>query len=359
MKLTVTEEEHKHLPAFDNTKLVAINTCPTWGILRYEHHKTFGHGGRAMALEAGGACHEAFAALRFADLYLNGADWYGEGFYSSQDFEAVVSHGETLFGASRYHEIIDHLASEEDQRVRLINVALAAFDTSGFYDDPRDKRRTTSNIQEALIAYVDRYPFGKHLPIVAEVNGKPFVGIEIPFDLTVYSEYEQRHVCRFTGRIDGLHFTDKGMTELEVVDNKTASRLDDAWASSFELSHQFTGYMQAARAMTGFQIAKGRVHGLAIPLPRTYDYGGVVTETFRRKPHQFDEWDQWFWHTYELWKRYKDNPSAAPKYTHSCNRYFRSCSFIPYCASPPDERPEIYDEMVTEEWSPLKETSDG
>jgi hypothetical protein len=28
------------LEAFDHTKLAAINTCPTWGILRYQMHKS-------------------------------------------------------------------------------------------------------------------------------------------------------------------------------------------------------------------------------------------------------------------------------------------------------------------------------
>ena len=61
-------EADADLPAFDNTKLTAINQCPTWGIVRYGLHKTMSGGGRAMALEAGSACHEVFAALRLWQL---------------------------------------------------------------------------------------------------------------------------------------------------------------------------------------------------------------------------------------------------------------------------------------------------
>jgi hypothetical protein len=66
VNLRLTTDADMHLPAYDNTKLVAINTCPTWGILRYSMHKTMSAPGvtRAMALEMGSAAHEVFAAVR-------------------------------------------------------------------------------------------------------------------------------------------------------------------------------------------------------------------------------------------------------------------------------------------------------
>ena len=41
------------LEAFDYTKWSAINTCPTWGITRYQMNLRVPGGGRALALEAG------------------------------------------------------------------------------------------------------------------------------------------------------------------------------------------------------------------------------------------------------------------------------------------------------------------
>ena len=68
LETRMATDEDKHLPTYDHTKLSAINTCPTWGILRYTHHKKMPGSSRAMALDAGSAAHEAFSAVR---LYRN------------------------------------------------------------------------------------------------------------------------------------------------------------------------------------------------------------------------------------------------------------------------------------------------
>ena len=56
------------LPTYDHTKLSAINTCPTWGIVRYDMHLRMPGQGRALALEAGTAMHECFAFIRLVTL---------------------------------------------------------------------------------------------------------------------------------------------------------------------------------------------------------------------------------------------------------------------------------------------------
>ena len=63
-----TTEDIARLESFDYTKLSAINTCPTWGIIRYSKHLTMPGGGRAMALEAGSAMHECFSVIRLIQL---------------------------------------------------------------------------------------------------------------------------------------------------------------------------------------------------------------------------------------------------------------------------------------------------
>jgi hypothetical protein len=42
-------EQDAELETYDHTKLSAINTCPTWGILRYTMHKQMPSTGRALA----------------------------------------------------------------------------------------------------------------------------------------------------------------------------------------------------------------------------------------------------------------------------------------------------------------------
>jgi hypothetical protein len=150
------------LPAYDNTKLVAGNTCPRWGILRYQMHKVHEHSlnSRAMALEAGSACHEVFAAVRLYQLYFydtmnNRSPLHGNDGRAERLFDL---HGMRLFGEGRWallKEVIEN-ASKEDEHTRFIRFALTALETSGFYDDPRDKRRTMSNLEEACLAYIDR-----------------------------------------------------------------------------------------------------------------------------------------------------------------------------------------------------------
>jgi hypothetical protein len=40
-----------------------------------------------------------------------------------------------------------------------------------------------------------------------------------------------------------------------------------------------------------------------------------------------------------LWDQYKDVPFEAPRFTHSCYRYFRPCSFVPICDIAEDDPP--------------------
>ena len=61
-------------------------------------------------------------------------------------------------------------------------------------------------------------------------------------------------------------------------------------------------------------------------------------------------------HTVSIIDAYSAEPTDAPMYTHSCNRYFRSCSFIPLCTETRERRKWIYDnEMITQRWNPLEE----
>ena len=62
-------KDDAHLPAYDNTRLQAVNTCPTWGVLRYGMHKQMQQPGRALALECGHAMHEVFSWVRLCSLH--------------------------------------------------------------------------------------------------------------------------------------------------------------------------------------------------------------------------------------------------------------------------------------------------
>ncbi len=356
VKTRLATPDDAHLPAYDNTKLQAINTCPTWGILRYQMHKTFqGGGGRAMALEAGSAMHEVFAAVRLWQLWLQvGMEKTADG-YPQNDL--IRFHGERLFGKDKFSNMLEMIKEGEDERTNCLNFCLQALYDSGFYDDPSDRLRTMSNLEEAAILYIDKYDFHR-MPIwIRDINDPcSDVGIEIPFDVVLEFElddptgYDSKRQYRFIGKFDGIHVRDGNVV---IGENKTASRLDEAWRMSFTMSSQVTGYCLAGSVYTGEPVNRGVIFGTQIPLPKAYDLSGIIQEHVRRETFHFERWFDWFLHTVELAERYDNNPSAAPRYTHSCNRYFRPCAFIPFCDSDDEEQKLIISEMVDDEWSPL------
>jgi hypothetical protein len=345
-----TKEEIDTLDKMDYTKLSAINMCPTWGILRYGMHKAMPGGGRSMALEAGTALHDCFAVIRLMQLSLY------------QGMEAhVLYHGQRLFGKDRWAAIVEGVRGpDRDACVR--NAALECLATSGYVDDPSDRRRTFNNLETSLLYYIQRWDFHRH-PVWMRDADDPTsdIGVEIPFAIKIqpytndgFSYYEDYELMPFiyTGRIDGLHCAAQDSEELIIQENKSASRLDDAWRMSFDMSHQVTGYCVAGSLHTNTSISRGLVLGLALPLPRYASDGLSIVDVYRDS-HMKARWLQWLEYTTGIYNAYKDNPMTAPKHTHSCNRYFRPCSMIPFCASDDQEQRDMLTQMVTDEWSPL------
>ena len=356
-----TEDDRRTLPHFDYTKLSAINMCPTWGILRYAHHKAMPGGGRSMALEAGTALHECFSVIRLVQL----------GHPMAQNMpEHMHHHGNRMFGADRWASICGAWRND-DLSITLRNAALECLATAGYVDDPRDRRRTYVNLETSLLYYIQRWDSARY-PVWMRAIFDPTadVGIEIPFAIKVQpfkhygwvgkepadSEYAALPAFIYTGRIDGLHHTAHESPELIIQENKTASRLDDAWRMSFDMSHQVTGYMVAASLFAASEISRGLVLGLALPLPK-YAYDGLAIEGVRRLPFMKARWLQWLEYTVDIHDKNCDDIINAPRHTHSCNRYFRPCSFIPFCASDEQDQRDTLAQMVTEEWSPLAEKS--
>lgn len=345
IKLRLATEEDQHLPAYDNTKLQAINTCPTWGIIRYVKHKQMPGAGRAMALEAGAAAHEVFAALRLWQL------WKTQGLWSH-----FQHHAKRLFGEDRFMQMMAKLAEveNEDERTQCIHFCLEALYTSGFYDDPNDKKRTLTNLEESCIAYIDRWHWNDPVWVQDENDPTSLVGVEVPFDLVVEYEFADGTVkrYRFVGKIDGIHVRN---SEPTLHENKTASRLDEAWRQSFNMSSQITGYALATTTIIQQPVTRAEVFGLTIPLPKTVQYGGYSRDVVRREDFKYHHWFNWFLHTVSIAEAYEDDVANAPQYTHSCNRYFRPCSLMAYCDSPDEDKVQILEEMEINEWSPLHE----
>ena len=336
-----------HLETYDHTKLSAINTCPTYGILRYQMHPTMSADSRSMALEAGSAMHECFSFVRLVSLI--------EQHKGNPDFQDMLwdIHGARLFGVDRLDLIGEQVKDATDVVETAKRGCIAVLDTGGFYDDPRDKRRTLSNLEECIYAYINRWRWDHRIWMRDPRNPAEDVGIEIPFDVVIELEPHAGEpvTFRLTGRVDGIHYN--SASDLCVHDNKTASRLGEAWAMSFAVNHQVTGYCIAANVFTAEPVHKIEIHGLSIPMPKSYEYGGIIRETVNRYDYHYSQWADWLVHTIRLARQYAGDPINAPKFTHSCNRYFRACSFVPFCDAPPDEQVKIIEEMHVDEWSPL------
>lgn len=236
-------------------------------------------------------------------------------------------------------------------RERLQQLCFNVLHTGGWEDEPRDKNRTMANLELSSIDYVDeRLEHMDNWPIYVENGRDPncMVGIEQTFDVVV--EYEDGSKFRFIGTVDGLVI--KLPEDVYCLDeNKSANRLGDGWRAGFEMSHQITGYCAAGSVMFGFPITHSRVTGVKI---------GRGEDPYTLEPIARDEeftqmWASWFYHSGKMFEAYKDNYEAAPRYTHSCNRYFRPCSLIPFCSDTVEGRKEQFEQMVPNNLSPSEE----
>lgn len=333
----VATEADAHLPTYDFTKINAVFTCPTWGVIRYGHNKVMSPGARAMALEAGQAMHQVFAAVR---LY----DWAHQ---YKPHYETVIAQVKHTLPFADPNELrLDH---EFDIQVRTA-WSMHVLHATGFQDDEYDKRRTMSSLEEATILYNRRWddPGPGRFPVYYN-PASGFLGIEIPFDIVI--SFGDVSPFRFVGRIDGVHIAPDGSPRIQ--ENKTGSRIDGTWAASFATSHQVTGYAFATSVVTGLEVRVGDAVGTQIPPPRNRDLAGIVTERFERTDLQFRRWFEWMLTGVSMYESYMDDPRQAPQFM-ACNRYFRPCSLIPFCSADEETQLDMLRNMSKEVWSPLR-----
>lgn len=293
-----------------------------------------------MALEAGETMHEVFAAVRI---------WQLEHVQGLKRHAAVTA--ERIFGKPRWKRMLAQVDAGNDERERLLQLCFACLHTSGYEDNPTDPVRTISNMELACIHYVDEQLHKmESWPIwVADVkNPRAAVGVEQVFDCCL--EYADGRTIRFIGTVDGLVINIYRDNRPTLDENKTAARLDDAWKFSFDMTHQITGYNAAATSLFGVNVEHARVTGLKIkPTGRGED---IYVMEVRRSADAVIAWSRWVRHTVELAELYENDYENAPTYTHSCNRYFRPCSLIPFCTDTPEGRKIQWAEMVPPEGSP-------
>jgi len=340
MKFRLATPNDSHLPYYSHSIAEAISTCPKWGLIRYKQRKYFKSNYRAMALDAGSAMHEVFAAFRLWQLYrIQGLEDHFK-FHGRRLFNADLNEGEGRFERS--------FKPRTDPRDELLAFCFEILNSGSFYDDPSDSIRTMSNMENTTIRYCDTMlAIADRNPIwVRDVNDPTaLVGIELAFDMVIDDE------IRYIGTVDGLSERTEG---IRLEENKTASRLDEAWRDSFQVKFQPTGYTVAARLLTGrTDIEKTKIIG--VKLKQTRSMEDMLSFEVYRDNDAIRNWYNFIRYIHRLTLEFERNPLDAPQFTHSCNRYSRPCGFIDLCSASPDDQLAMYESMEETPLSPSEE----
>lgn len=253
--------------------------------------------------------------------------------------------GERIFGVDRWVEIWKNVNKRPGEMDQIGQLAVDVLNTSGYYDDPNDATRTLANMQTAAVVYArETYPYLYAWPIWVDDPKSPLkpVGVEQVFDVVL--EYEDDRRIRYIGTLDGILCNSSKNNRITMAENKTAARMDKAWTESFKIRHQITGYMACGMATFGFQMWHARVYGCRIkPMFRGED---VHVEPVSRTQDDIQHWANWVRRQVEIFEEYQHDWEHAERRTHSCNRYFRPCVFIPFCGDSPAGRREQWDQMI-------------
>lgn len=330
MRVRLATDADKHLPYYSHSIMEAILTCPKWGLIRYKDRKYFKSTYRALALEAGSQMHEVFAALRL---------WQLRRIQNLEDHFRV--HSTRIFGSDRVEACFRMKPNHRDE---ALSFCFEILNSGEFFDDPNDNIRTMANMEETTVRYVDemmRVMDRNPIWVQSATDPVALVGIEIPFDIVV------DEIIRFIGTIDGICVHLSGV---RLEENKTASRIDDAYRKSFMVKFQPTGYTIAGRLITNVSITQTKV--IAIKIKQSRSPEDFVPFVEHRDEESFIQWHNTLMFCHELTERYKNNYLNAPMFTHSCNRYFRPCGFIDLCAASMEDQKMMYESMETTPYSP-------
>lgn len=348
-----TEPHEKSLFAYSHSITEAILTCPIWGIVRYVKGLYYPVTNRAMALEAGGALHEVFAAVRLWQLFRRQGYEEHFKFHARRLFNAIDPDTGQPEDYGRFEQIWQEIPDNE--RDELINFCFQVLNSGEFYDDPSDTTRTLAHMEETIIRYCDdRLGHMERNPIWVADPDDPTapVGVEQTFDVMVTF---QGRTVRYIGTIDGIIERQDG--EIMIDENKTASRLDETWRKAFAVKSQPTGYIAVARLMTGYDVTRTRIIGCKVKQQRSQE--DMLSFIEERDDEQIADWARTLMFTDRMVHEFRDQPLDAPKFTHSCSRYFRPCAFIDMCSAGRGDQQDIYDGLVPAELTPSQKAVQG
>lgn len=317
-----TADEIATMKPFRYTSLTDTATCPTLGALEWGFGDGQNHDeddSKSGALNAGKACHDVFAAVRLYELITGDASLF-------------VTQGERLYGKERFALMCAACTdkAKDGERMQRLAFCLKALYTSGYEDDPSDSKRTMANLEQTCVAYIDAWDSSRKL----WVDGAN-VGIELKLHIII--EDGRGYKIMIQGTLDALHHSLGNPDNLCVHENKTGKYINDAWAATFRMSHQITGYCVFASVLTGKPVYDALVLGSQIPYNAKMP---VRIEAIERRPHHFEQWLRWVRYNVSVYNMALVDPITAPKFAHSCNRYFSTCKHLPFCYGDDAEKGE-------------------
>lgn len=150
------------------------------------------------------------------------------------------------------------LGASQEQALQLgIAALLKAYGPEFQVDD--DHAKSPRAMCEALIGYLDRWPFQTDYLQPVKQNGRHWIEFRFALPMPV-NHPETGQPLFYTGRCDmvgnfnGMIYTD---------DEKTCSSMGEGWARQFDMRGQFMGYNWAAR-QHGFPVVGTIVRGIKL-----------------------------------------------------------------------------------------------
>jgi hypothetical protein len=215
--------------------------------------------------------------------------------------------------------------------------------------DPGDKYKAKGpeRVAYALVEYFTEYPLATDkIQPYFRADGKPAIEFEFSFPLEVLHP-ETGNPLLYGGRFD---MVGECMSELWVVDEKTATRLGPQWLKSFTLRGQLLGYTYAAKSF-GLPINGFIIRGLSF-LKDYYGHAEVIEVV---PDYRIEQWREQLEVDAERMVRAWKAKRFSWAFGEACNSY-GGCPYKNLCDKQDwkDWWQQYYD---IEYWNPLERTN--
>lgn len=223
----------------------------------------------------------------------------------------------------------------------------SALEHYGDFVPPAKSFKTPDRLAGALRYYFEQWPLGED-GLTPLPNG-----IECSFAITIPIVHpDTGELLQYAGRYD-MAASDSA-SRIYLVDEKTASRLGDSFASKWDMDSQMTGYIWSKReeylrnSNGALPQIMAQIRAVSI-LSRDY---GHIEVPIVRADWMIDRWyQQMLRDVARMVAAYKSGEWDMAMHENSCTAYMRPCEYTRLCTSPNPER--LMDQYQRVIWNPL------